>query len=65
MSTERKISYINRAQVKRLLLELAEKRFQKRKFTRVSKQTLDDIEIMVVNGCQMKVQDQPTKGKTL
>ena len=57
-------SLINSSAVKRLLLELAERRFHG-KFTRVSRQTLGMMENEMRHQCDRHVRQMPSKGKTL
>lgn len=58
------MNLINRAQVRRLLLETA-KQTRAHKFERVSTQTLDDINNEVRRVCSRTVQQLPSKGKTI
>lgn len=60
---------INRASVKRLALDLARQRFQgtqfEHKYTRVSKEFLDEIEASVRRFTGERIRNMPTMGKTI
>ena len=59
-----KHSLINRQQVRRFLLEYAE-RNRAHRFTRVSLGVYDQIEAAVREKCRRIVQAQPSAGKTI
>lgn len=54
---------LNRAQCKKLALDVAEVR--SKKFTRVSKKFLDDLEFKLDNIIRESVRNHPSIGKTL
>jgi hypothetical protein len=54
---------INKARVRRLLLDLAKKRSHK--FTRVSDTVYFEAHSMIVTWAMRKVMEQPSKGKTI
>ena len=58
-------SLINKAAVKRCLLERAMQKWPSGKFTRVSADVFDELESVVRNWCSSFVQSHPTVGKTL
>ena len=58
------MSLINKAEVKRKTLEIAEAE-RAHKFTRVSKEFIEDIDAQVRNLIINKVKMAPSKGKTL
>jgi len=58
------MSLINRAKVKRIALEIAAVE-RSHKFTRVSKDFLDNVEAELKNVIRSKIKALPSKGKTI
>jgi uncharacterized protein YigE (DUF2233 family) len=56
-------SLINKAGVKKFALEVAKQRFHK--FSRVSKEFLDDMDAILRGTIRARVNGAPSKGKTL
>lgn len=57
-------SLLNRSAVKRRLLDAADRKWPG-KFTRVSKNAVDDIEVATAAAIDQFIKDHPTIGKTL
>ena len=64
INVQKKKSVLNRAQAKKVLLQLSKDR-RGGKFTRVSKELLDELEAWLVNHMEDIVHSHPSVGKTL